>query len=197
VGGAFVGSCISGTTLPIIGTGAESDGAIGLRGSALAKLHDLNCPMMKPLDGILHSGGFVLFLRSSIGCGTLPTVWGVFMSVLMSKIAPGTIFKLDLARRCTACRRHPPHSMDRPHPYKNCPESEASYDARKKRCCSVAAPYQLEISHVYTSRPRPYQPPPASNRMRTTIMRSVVVSMCVFPRNAALRSLEFWLFDNI
>jgi len=23
------------------------------------------------------SGGFVLFLRSSIGCGTFPTVWGV------------------------------------------------------------------------------------------------------------------------
>jgi hypothetical protein len=36
------------------------------------------------------------------------------------------------------------------------------------------------ISRLQYQRPRPYQPPPPSSRMRSTMMRSVVVSMCVF-----------------
>ena len=36
------------------------------------------------------------------------------------------------------------------------------------------------ISHVQYQRPRPYQPPPPSSTMRTTMMRSVVISICVF-----------------
>jgi len=43
-------------------------------------------------------------------------------------------------------------------------------------CGNVAAPAQLEISHVQYQRPRPYQPPPSS-RTRITMMRSVAVSM--------------------
>jgi hypothetical protein len=36
------------------------------------------------------------------------------------------------------------------------------------------------ISYVQYQRPRPYQPPPLSSTMRTTMMRSVVISICVF-----------------
>jgi hypothetical protein len=116
--------------------------AIGLRGSALAKLHDLNRQMMKPLDGILHLAALSC---SCIG-GSLPTDLGeLFMSALMIvRLRRGTIFKLDLARRCTAYRCHPPHSIDRPHPYA---ESKQVMTARR-RCGSVAAPCQLEISQV-------------------------------------------------
>jgi hypothetical protein len=66
--------------------------AIGLRGSALAKLHDLNRQMMKPLDGILHLAALSC---SCIGCGSLPTGLGeLFMSALMmSKIAQGNYFQ--------------------------------------------------------------------------------------------------------
>ena len=63
--------------------------------------------------------------------------------------------------------------------------SQLSSFAEVNRLINVDAPYDamsFEITHVQYQRPRPYQPPPPSSRMRSTMMSSVVVSIWVYLR---------------
>jgi hypothetical protein len=53
-------------------------------------------------------------------------------------------------------------------------------DAEVTHAFSASPAVTMLNQRVQYQRPRPYKPPPPSSTMRTTMIRSVVISICVF-----------------